>query len=44
MLRITGGTVYDPANYVHGDVRDVCIADGTSGCVITGSFHVHPAG
>jgi formylmethanofuran dehydrogenase subunit A len=28
MLRITGGTVYDPANHVHGEVGDVCIADG----------------
>jgi formylmethanofuran dehydrogenase subunit A len=28
MLRITGGRVYDPANDVHGEVRDVCIADG----------------
>ena len=28
MLRITGGRVYDPANGVNGEVRDVCIADG----------------
>ncbi len=28
MLRITGGTVYDPSNDVHGEVRDVCISDG----------------
>jgi formylmethanofuran dehydrogenase subunit A len=28
MLRITGGRVYDPANDVHGEVRDVCISDG----------------
>lgn len=28
MLRITGGKVYDPANGVDGEVRDVCIADG----------------
>ena len=27
-LRIAGGTVYDPANGVTGDVRDVCIDDG----------------
>jgi formylmethanofuran dehydrogenase subunit A len=27
-LRITGGTVHDPANGVAGEVRDVCIADG----------------
>jgi formylmethanofuran dehydrogenase subunit A len=28
MLRIAGGKVYDPANRVDGEVRDVCIADG----------------
>lgn len=28
MLRITGGTVHDPANGVPGVVKDVCIADG----------------
>lgn len=28
MLRITGGTVYDPANNINGVVRDLCIADG----------------
>ena len=27
-LRITGGTVYDPANAIDGEVRDVCIEDG----------------
>jgi formylmethanofuran dehydrogenase subunit A len=27
-LRIAGGTVYDPANGVDGEVRDVCIEDG----------------
>src|SRR5262245_16825913 len=28
MLRITGGRVYDPANNINGEVRDICIADG----------------
>ena len=28
MLRITGGTVYDPANGVDGVVQDVCVQDG----------------
>ena len=28
MLRITGGTVYDPANGIDGIVQDVCIEDG----------------
>src|SRR3954467_10320647 len=27
-LRITGGRVYDPANGVDGEVRDVCLMDG----------------
>src|SRR5688572_18340163 len=27
-LRIINGTVYDPANGVNGEVRDICIADG----------------
>ena len=28
MLRIAGGTVYDPANGIAGVVKDLCIADG----------------
>src|ERR1700676_2030306 len=28
MLRITGGKVYDPANNVNGEIKDVCILDG----------------
>src|SRR5438067_11010365 len=28
MPRITGGRVYDPANNIHGEVRDVCVRDG----------------
>lgn len=28
MLRIINGTVYDPANNIHGEVRDICVADG----------------
>jgi formylmethanofuran dehydrogenase subunit A len=28
MLRIAGGSVYDPANGVAGEVRDVCLDDG----------------
>ncbi len=27
-LRIKGGKVYDPANGVHGEIRDVCVSDG----------------
>ncbi len=28
MLRISGGSVYDPANGIAGEVRDVCVDDG----------------
>ena len=28
MLRIINGTVYDPANGIAGEVRDICVADG----------------
>ena len=28
MLRITNGRVYDPANGINGEIRDVCITDG----------------
>jgi formylmethanofuran dehydrogenase subunit A len=28
MLRVKGGKVYDPANGLNGEIRDVCIADG----------------
>jgi formylmethanofuran dehydrogenase subunit A len=27
-LRISGGSVYDPANGINGDVRDICIDEG----------------
>ena len=27
-LRIVGGTLYDPANGVDGEERDICIEDG----------------
>ncbi|MCO6457945.1 MAG: formylmethanofuran dehydrogenase subunit A [Pirellulaceae bacterium] len=28
MIRITGGKVYDPANGINGQVRDICLAGG----------------
>jgi formylmethanofuran dehydrogenase subunit A len=28
MLRIAGGRVYDPANGIAGEERDVCVQDG----------------
>ena len=27
MLKITGGKVYDPANEINGQIRDICIDD-----------------
>ena len=27
MLRITGGRIYDPANKINGELRDLCISD-----------------
>jgi formylmethanofuran dehydrogenase subunit A len=28
VVRLAGGTVYDPANDIDGEVRDICMADG----------------
>ncbi len=28
-IRIVNGTVYDPANNINGEIRDICIEDGT---------------
>lgn len=28
-IRIINGTVYDPANNINGEIRDICIEDGT---------------
>src|SRR5437868_1453266 len=36
MLRITGGTVYDPAHNINGVVQDICIADGKIVADVTG--------
>ena len=46
MLRITGGRVYDPANGVHGEVKDVCISgartiDASGMIVFPGGVDVH---
>src|SRR5947209_7114880 len=41
MLRISGGTVYDPAHNVHGEVRDVCIDDGRVVADVAGGVDVH---
>src|SRR5437016_2843200 len=44
MLRITGGKVYDPANNVHGAVRDVCIADGRVVAQVEGGRTIDASG
>ncbi|MBX9583956.1 MAG: formylmethanofuran dehydrogenase subunit A [Gemmataceae bacterium] len=44
MLRITGGTVYDPANGVHGEVRDVCIAGGKVVAAVEGGRTIDASG
>ena len=43
MLRIKGGKVYDPANGVNGEVRDVCVCDGRIVAdVEAGRYHAKP--
>ncbi len=44
MLRITGGKVYDPANGINGEVRDVCIADGRVAPQVEGGRVIDAAG
>jgi len=39
-LRITGGVVYDPANGVDGEVRDICIDNGTIVSTVPGTATV----
>ncbi len=44
MLRIKGGKVYDPANNIHGEVRDVCISDGRVVSQVDGGRTIDAAG
>src|ERR1700757_257343 len=44
MLRITGGKVYDPANGLHGEVKDVCISDGKIVAHVEGGRTIDAAG
>src|SRR5258708_14478689 len=44
MLRITGGTVYDPANNVNGIVRDVCIDGGKIAASVEGGRTIDATG
>ena len=44
MLRITGGKVYDPANGINGEVRDICIADGKIVAAVEGGRTIDATG
>jgi len=44
MLRITGGKVYDPTNNVHGEIRDVCIANGRVVAQVEGGRTIDASG
>jgi len=44
MLRITGGKVYDPANNINGEIRDVCIADGRIVAAVEGGRTIDATG
>src|SRR3954447_26896871 len=44
MLRITGGQVYDPANNVNGEVRNVCISDGRVVADVSGGRTIDATG
>jgi formylmethanofuran dehydrogenase subunit A len=44
MIRITGGKIYDPANGVHGEVRDLCIADGRVVADVSGGRTIDATG
>ncbi|QDU95196.1 formylmethanofuran dehydrogenase subunit A [Lignipirellula cremea] len=44
MLRITGGKVYDPANGINGEVRDICIVDGKVVASMEGGRELDAAG
>jgi formylmethanofuran dehydrogenase subunit A len=44
MLRIKGGKVFDPANGVHGEVKDLCIQDGKIVSAVEGGRTIDAAG
>jgi formylmethanofuran dehydrogenase subunit A len=44
MLRIKGGKVYDPANGINGEIRDVCISDGRIVADVEGGRTIDAAG
>jgi formylmethanofuran dehydrogenase subunit A len=44
MLRITGGKVYDPANGINGEIRDLCITDGRIVSEVEGGRRIDATG
>ncbi len=44
MLRITGGQIYDPANGINGEVRDLCIDDGKFVASVVGGQTIDATG
>ena len=44
MLKIINGEVYDPANNINGEVREICIADGRITDSVTGGRTIDAAG
>jgi formylmethanofuran dehydrogenase subunit A len=44
MLRIINGEVYDPANNINGEVRDICIEDGQIVASVSGGRAIDAAG
>jgi formylmethanofuran dehydrogenase subunit A len=44
MLKITGGKVYDPANGIHGEVKDICISDGRIVSAVDGGRTIDATG
>src|SRR3972149_363243 len=44
MLRITNGKVYDPANNLHGEVKDICIDDGRIVAAVEGGRTIDATG
>jgi formylmethanofuran dehydrogenase subunit A len=43
-IRITGGTVYDPANAIDGVIKDVCMAGGRIVSQLEGGRTIHATG
>lgn len=44
MLRIKGGKVFDPANGINGEVRDICVTDGLISESVSGGHEIDATG